>query len=70
MPQINLGPGAEDTIYIIGNLVDGTYATFHTGGISVADLMGIGDTKILLKDNVIRNNRYGYNQQGYHLSSN
>ena len=69
MPQINLGPGAEDTIYIIGNLVDGTYATFHTGGISVADLMGTGDTKILLKDNVIRNNRYGYNQQGYHLSS-
>ena len=69
MPQINLGPGAKDTIYIIGNLVDGTYATFHTGGISVADLMGTGDTKILLKDNVIRNNRYGYNQQGYHLSS-
>lgn len=69
LPQINLGPGAEDTIYIIGNLVDGTYATFHTGGISVADLMGIGDTKILLKDNIIRNNRYGYNQQGYHLSS-
>jgi hypothetical protein len=31
--------------------------------------MGIGDTKILLKDNIIRNNRYGYNQQGYHLSS-
>ena len=69
MPQINLGPGAEDTIYIVGNLVDGTYATFHTGGISVADLMGTGDTKILLKDNIIRNNRYGYNQQGYHLSS-
>ena len=69
MPQINLGPGAEDTIYIVGNLVDGTYATFHTGGISVADLMGTGYTKILLKDNVIRNNRYGYNQQGYHLSS-
>ena len=69
LPQINLGPGAEDTIYIVGNLVDGTYATFHTGGISVADLMGIGDTKILLKDNIIRNNRYGYNQQGYHLSS-
>ena len=69
MPQINLGPGAEDSIYIISNLVDGTYATFHTGGISVADLMGTGETKILLKDNVIKNNRYGYNQQGYHLSS-
>ena len=31
--------------------------------------MGTGDTKILLKDNIIKNNRYGYNQQGYHLSS-
>ena len=70
IPQINLGPGSEDTIRIVGNLVDGTYATFHTGGISVANLMGTGDTKILLKDNIIKNNRYGYNQQGYHLSSN
>ena len=69
VPQINLGPGAEDTIYIVGNLIDGTYAQFHTGGVSVADLMGTGETKILLKDNVIKNNRYGYNQQGYHLSS-
>lgn len=69
MPQINLGPGSTDTIYIVGNLVDGTYASFHTGGISVADLMGTGETKILLKDNIIKNNRYGYNQQGYRLSS-
>jgi len=69
IPQINLGPGSEDTIYIVGNFIDGTYAHFYTGGISIADLMGIGDTKILLKDNVIKNNRYGYNQQGYHLSS-
>lgn len=69
LPQINLGPGAEDTIRIVGNLVDGTYAIFHTGGISIADLMGTGETKILLKDNVIKNNRYGYNQQGYFLSS-
>lgn len=69
LPQINLGPGAEDTIRIIGNLVDGTYAIFHTGGISIADLMGTGETKILLKDNIIKNNRYGYNQQGYHLNS-
>jgi hypothetical protein len=69
LPQINLGPGSADTIYIVGNLVDGTYAGFHTGGISVADLMGTGETKILLKDNIIKNNRYGYNQQGYRLSS-
>lgn len=69
IPQINLGPGSTDTIYIVGNLVDGTYASFHTGGISVADLMGTGETKILLKDNIIKNNLYGYNQQGYRLSS-
>ena len=69
IPQINLGPGSEDTIRIIGNTIDGTYASFHTGGISIADLMGTGDTKILLKENLIKNNRYGYNQQGYHLSS-
>ena len=69
LPQINLGPGSDDTIRIVGNLVDGTYATFHTGGISVADLVGTGNTKILLKDNIVKHNRYGYNQQGYHLSS-
>jgi len=69
IPQINLGPGSEDTIFVVGNLIDGTYAQFHTGGISIADLMGTGDTKILLKDNIIKNNRYGYNQQGYHLTS-
>ena len=69
IPQINLGPGSEDTIYIVGNTIDGTYASFHTGGISIADLMGTGETKILLKDNTIKNNRYGYNQQGNRLNS-
>ena len=39
------------------------------GGISIADLMDTGNTKILLKNNDINHNRYGYNQQGYHLSS-
>ena len=40
-----------------------------SGGIAIADLMNTGDTKILLKDNIVKNNRYGYNQQGYNLSS-
>lgn len=40
-----------------------------SGGITIADFMNTSDTKILLKDNVIKNNRYGYNQQGYNLSS-
>lgn len=66
-PHINLGPGSQDSIRIVN-------CTIHAGdemagGISISDLMGTGDTKILLKNNNINNNRYGYNQQGYHLSS-
>ncbi len=68
-PQINLGPGAEDTIYIVGNEIDDDYATHRVGGISVADLMGTGSTKVLLRDNKIINGRYGYNQQGLTISS-
>ena len=44
-------------------------ATWYVGGISVADLMGVGSTKVLLKNNTIRENRYGYNQQGQTISS-
>ncbi len=69
IPQINLGPGGEDTIRIVDNNIHGTWATFHTGGISVADLMGIGDTKVLLKNNIVKAGRYGYNQQGMTISS-
>lgn len=69
MPQINLGPGGDDTIRIIGNNIHGTYAVFHTGGISVADLMSIGSTKVLLKENIVKDGRYGYNQQGQTISS-
>ena len=69
MPQINLGPGSDDTIRIVGNNIHGTYAVFHTGGISVADLLGTGSTKVLLKDNIVKDGRYGYNQQGQNISS-
>lgn len=69
VPQINLGPGGDDTIRIVGNNIYGTWATFHTGGISVADLMGIGSTKVLIKDNIVKDGRYGYNQQGANISS-
>lgn len=68
-PQINLGPGGNDTIRIVGNEIYTIMATWHVGGISVADLMGVGSTKVLLKDNIIRENRYGYNQQGATISS-
>jgi len=66
-PQINLGPGSQDTIRIVNCTIEGEHDM--SGGIAITDLMGTGETKILLKDNVIKNNRYGYNQQGYKLSS-
>ena len=68
-PQINLGPGAEDTIRIVGNEIYTIMAQWYVGGISIADLMGMEFTKVLLKDNIIREGRYGYNQQGERISS-
>jgi len=68
-PQINLGPGGNDTIRIVGNEIYTIMAQWHVGGVSVADLASVGSTKVLLKDNIIRYNRYGYNQQGYTISS-
>ena len=68
-PQINLGPGGEDTIRIVGNTIDDHWGQWHVGGISVADLMGVGSTKVLVKDNIIKEGRYGYNQQGATISS-
>lgn len=68
-PQINLGPGGNDTIYIIGNEIYTIMAQWYVGGISVADLMGVGSTKVLLKNNIVKDNRYGYNQQGATISS-
>ncbi|MBR4138310.1 MAG: hypothetical protein IKU05_07865 [Bacteroidales bacterium] len=68
-PQINLGPGGNDTIRIVGNEIYTIMAQHYVGGISIADLMGMGETKVLLKDNIVKDNRYGYNQQGERISS-
>ena len=68
-PQINLGPGGNDTVYIVGNEIYTIMASWYVGGISVADLMGVGSTKVLVKDNIVKDNRYGYNQQGANISS-
>ena len=68
LPQINLGPGAEDTIRIVNNVIEGNHYSM-SGGIAITDLMGTGSTKVLLKGNEIKNNRYGYNQQGMVISS-
>jgi len=66
-PQINLGPGGNDTLYIVGNYVEGV--NDNVGGISVNSLVGVGDTKAVISDNIIINNRYGYAQIGSNISS-
>lgn len=69
-PQVNLGPGGTDTIFIANNVFDGTYdINDHVGGLSIADLMGVGSTKVILKNNTFKYGRYGYNQQGQNISS-
>lgn len=65
-PQLNLGQGGEDTIRIVGNYIEGYWP--RSGGIIVTTYFG-GSAKVLLKDNEIRNNRYGYSQTGGNISS-
>ena len=64
-PQINLGPGEQDSIHIIGNRIIGTSSM--SGGIAISDLLGYSQTIVLLQDNRIEHNRYGYTQQGYNI---
>lgn len=68
LPQINLGPGSDATIRIENCIVEGNGHEM-SGGIAIADLVGTGSTTALLKGNIIKNNRYGYNQQGYNINS-
>jgi len=66
-PQLNLGPGAADSIYIVGNYVEGV--NDNVGGISISSLVGVGNTKAVVSGNTIVNNRYGYAQIGNNISS-
>ncbi len=66
-PQINLGPGGADTIYIVGNYVEGFYD--NAGGIAISNLVGAGNVKAVIRDNYVVNNRYGYAQLGNTISS-
>ncbi len=66
-PQINLGPGAADTLKIVGNHIEGEYDM--AGGIAVANLMSVGHTIALVKDNMVVNNRYGYAGMGSQITS-
>lgn len=62
-PQINLGPGnAGDTVVIEGNHIEGCVAM--SGGIAIANLLGVGHTNAIIRNNTVVNNRYGYTQQG------
>ncbi len=65
IPQINIGPGAEDTIVIMGNYIEGV-AQNMSGGIGIMN-MGASNTVLLLSGNVIENNRYGYTQNGTNI---
>lgn len=66
-PQINIGPGAADSIYIISNYIEGFYTM--AGGIGISNLLSTGSTKAVVRDNYVVNNRYGYAQIGNNISS-
>ncbi|MDP3446395.1 MAG: hypothetical protein Q8T08_26350, partial [Ignavibacteria bacterium] len=66
-PQINIGPGSNDTIYIVGNYIEGFYD--NAGGIGLSNLLSTGSTKAVVKDNTIIGNRYGYAQIGNSISA-
>lgn len=66
-PQLNLGPGGEDTLRITGNTIEGLYPL--VGGIAVSNLLGNSITRALVKGNKIYNNRFGYAQMGNNISS-
>jgi hypothetical protein len=65
-PQINLGPGGEDTLRIVGNTVIGMYPM--AGGIGISNMLGVGQTRAVVKDNTITDNRYGYAQIGNNIT--
>lgn len=63
-PQINMGPsGPSDSIRIINNMVIGDRSLTKVGGISASSLMGV-DNLIVIKGNVVRDNRYGITSMG------
>ena len=65
-PQINLGPGTSGRDIIIeGNTIEG--CSSMSGGIAIANLMDIGFTTAVIRDNTVENNRYGYTQQGTNI---
>ncbi len=66
-PQINLGPGASDSLYIVGNYIEGHYDM--AGGIGLSNLLATGSTKAVVRNNYIVGNRYGYAQIGNNIAA-
>lgn len=65
--QINLGPGSADTILIAGNHIEGV-ASYQSGGIGISNLLTTtGTTNMIVRNNIIVHNRYGYTQIGYDI---
>lgn len=74
-PQINLGPGGVDTIFITNSTITNKFPwdienNYNVGGISVANLLGDEQTtNIVISNCEITGNRYGINQQGSNINS-
>lgn len=58
-PQINMGPSGADTLRIVGNTIKGDRTKIQTGGIAASNLLGGGQLKVIIDNNIITNNRYG-----------
>lgn len=69
-PQINLGPGRADTIFITNCNIYGESNNNNVGGISIANITGNAQTTNVVIDNCeIMYNRYGINLQGYNINA-
>lgn len=67
MPQLDFGPGGDDTIRLLHSRVVGLYPL--VGGILISDMQTHSATKVLVKGNFIADNRYGYLQQGVYIKA-
>lgn len=63
-PQINMGPsGTADSTRIINNTIIGNRDFTMVGGVSVSSLTGVTN-RFVIKNNTIRDNRYGFTSLG------
>lgn len=57
-PQINMGPAGTDSLRIINNTIIGNRTLTKVGGIGASALAG-GNNKFVIRNNTIRDNRFG-----------